>query len=216
VRAGVRFVALVALGLGIAGCGVPTQNVAHATPDDQVPSGLLSPTPPTTTTLPPTTATTGQRYQSTFTASGAPLPKFSVGSGTLPPGLKLGRDGVLSGRPTTGGTYTFTVAASNGVHPGAATPPITINVSQPPTITAATPPTAWSLNVFGFYHFLATGLPEPAFSVSKGSLPPGLVLYPNGSFGGVPTAVGSWTFTLSASNGVSPNAIAPPITLTVS
>jgi len=58
VRAGVRFVALVALGLGIAGCGVPTQNVAHATPDDQVPSGLLSPTPPTTTTLPPTTATT--------------------------------------------------------------------------------------------------------------------------------------------------------------
>lgn len=172
--------------------------------------------PQITSVPPPTTATTGQRYQSTFTASGAPLPKFSVGSGTLPPGLKLGRDGVLSGRPTTGGTYTFTVAASNGVHPGAATPPITINVSQPPTITAATPPTAWSLNVFGFYHFLATGLPEPAFSVSKGSLPPGLVLYPNGSFGGVPTAVGSWTFTLSASNGVSPNAIAPPITLTVS
>jgi DNA-binding beta-propeller fold protein YncE len=172
--------------------------------------------PQITSVPPPTTATTGQRYQSTFTAFGAPLPKFSVGSGSLPPGLKLSRAGLLSGRPTTGGTYTFTIAASNGVRPGAATPPITINVSQPPTITADTPPTAWNLNVFGFYHFLATGLPAPVFSVSTGSLPPGLVIYPNGSFGGVPTAVGSWTFTLSASNGVSPSASTPSITLTVS
>jgi len=57
VRAGVRLVALVAVGLGVAGCGIPTQSVAHTTPDDQVPSGLLSPTPSTTTTLPPATAT---------------------------------------------------------------------------------------------------------------------------------------------------------------
>jgi hypothetical protein len=54
---GCRLIALGAVGLCIAGCGVPTQSVAHSTPDDQVPSGLLSPTPPTSTTLPPTTAT---------------------------------------------------------------------------------------------------------------------------------------------------------------
>ncbi len=56
-RMGFRFIALGVAGLCIAGCGVPTQSVAHSTPDNQVPSGLLSPIPPTTTTLPPTTTT---------------------------------------------------------------------------------------------------------------------------------------------------------------
>lgn len=56
-RNGLRIIALGAAGLCFAACGVPTQRVAHSTPDAQVPSGLLSPTPPTSTTLPPTTAT---------------------------------------------------------------------------------------------------------------------------------------------------------------
>lgn len=38
----------------------------------------------------------------------------SVTSGSLPPGLSLGTDGVLSGTPTTPGSYTFTVRADNG------------------------------------------------------------------------------------------------------
>lgn len=37
--------------------------------------------------------------------------EWSVVGGTLPPGLILGTDGVLSGTPTTGGDYSFTVQA---------------------------------------------------------------------------------------------------------
>jgi LPXTG-motif cell wall-anchored protein len=41
----------------------------------------------------------------------------SVTAGSLPPGLALSPEGVLSGTPTTPGTYTFTVFADNGAEP---------------------------------------------------------------------------------------------------
>lgn len=51
-----------------------------------------------------------------------------VGSGSLPPGVTLSSAGVLSGTPTTTGTFTGTIAASNGTEP---------NASQPFTITVS-------------------------------------------------------------------------------
>jgi len=48
---------LVVAMIGLLGCGVPTQRVAHTVPDGSVPSGLLDPSTPTSTTLPSSTAT---------------------------------------------------------------------------------------------------------------------------------------------------------------
>jgi outer membrane protein assembly factor BamB len=65
----------------------------------------------TTTTLPP-----GARkpYRATLTVVGGNAPyRWSVVSGALPPGLHLhGPSGVISGRPTKAGSYTFTVEAT--------------------------------------------------------------------------------------------------------
>ena len=83
-----------------------------------------------TADTPPTSATTGAPYSYTFHASGNPAPTYAVATGTLPPGLSLAAGtGVLSGTPTTAGSFTFTVSASNGVGSPAVTPSITIVVS---------------------------------------------------------------------------------------
>ncbi|HVM15716.1 MAG TPA: carboxypeptidase regulatory-like domain-containing protein [Egibacteraceae bacterium] len=52
-------------------------------------------------------------YQFTMDTHVAPAPTFSVVGGELPPGLTLSPGGELSGTPTEGGSYTFTVAASS-------------------------------------------------------------------------------------------------------
>jgi len=81
--------------------------------------------------MPPAAATVGPAYVSfTYTLSGSPAPTTSVTAGTLPPGLTLGRNGSLSGTPTTKGSYTFTVTASNG-NGAAASATDTIQVAVP-------------------------------------------------------------------------------------
>src|SRR5262249_57133610 len=52
-------------------------------------------------------------YAAVVTASGGDAPfTFAVSSGSLPPGLTLGSGGVLSGTPTTTGSFPFTVQAT--------------------------------------------------------------------------------------------------------
>jgi hypothetical protein len=59
----------------------------------------------------------GQAFSQTLTASGGTAPyTFSVVSGALPTGTTLsvaGGLGLVSGTPTTNGTYTFTIRASD-------------------------------------------------------------------------------------------------------
>ena len=75
---------------------------------------------PSFTSGAPPQAVTRAAYTHTFAATGAPAPTFGVTGGTLPPGLFLSSAGVLSGTPTTAGTYSnIAVTASNGVSPAA-------------------------------------------------------------------------------------------------
>ena len=98
-------------------------------------------TPAITSAPPPITATLNTAYNFTFIFSGFPAPTFSVTSGSLPPGLTLSSVGVIFGTPTTPGTYTGTVTASNGV--GAATQNFTITIADTPADTPTMPP--WGL-----------------------------------------------------------------------
>jgi hypothetical protein len=68
-------------------------------------------------TLGPTTLSAtqaGASYKQTLTASGGTSPyTYKLTSGALPPGLVLSSTGILSGRPTRSGTFTWTVQATD-------------------------------------------------------------------------------------------------------
>jgi hypothetical protein len=116
-----------------------------------VPTGCPPPVPPITTTSPaitsgtPPTATQGTPYSFPVTATGTPTPTYTVSAGALPPGLTLnGTTGVIAGTPTTPGTSTFTITATNGVAPDVAViyTVLTNAAVVPPVPVPPTPETA--------------------------------------------------------------------------
>ena len=174
-----------------------------------------------TAASPPAAATAGNPYTYTFAATGTPAPTFRLSSGTLPAGLALNTTtGVLSGTPTTAGTSTFAVTAANGVSPDAVTGPLTITVNPAqaaPVFTAASPPATATAGTPYTYTFAASGTPAPTFRLSSGTLPAGLALNTTtGVLSGTPTTAGTSTFAVTAANGVSPDAVTGPLTITVS
>ena len=90
------------------------------------PTGCPPPGTPSQTAVPvitsstPPAATAGTPYSYTITATGNPAPTYTVSAGTLPAGLTLGgTTGTIAGTPTTPGSSTFTITASNGQTPDA-------------------------------------------------------------------------------------------------
>lgn len=166
---------------------------------------VTAPTISLTASLPNGTVATA--YSQTLTASGVSGPyTFSLFSGTLPTGLTLtgatSTTITLSGTPTAGGTFNFTIRATdNSIGSGPVTQdraytvtmaPPTISVS-PTTIPNGTRGTAYSQNL------TANGGTAPrSWSVSSGALPAGLTLSTAGVVSGTPTATGSFTFVARA------------------
>jgi hypothetical protein len=74
-----------------------------------------------------------------------------------------------------------------------------------PAITNG-PPGNGTVGVAYNFTYTATGTPAPTFAVTAGALPPGLVLSAAGVISGTPTAPGTFTGTVTAANGVLPNA----------
>ncbi len=85
---------------------VPTPTTPVVTP-----TGALT---LTTTSLP--SATVNADYSTSLSASGGTAPySWNFASGALPPGLSLSANGVISGRPTTAGTYTAYIEVFDNV-----------------------------------------------------------------------------------------------------
>ena len=159
-------------------------------------------------TLSPSTlpnGTIGAAYNETITATGGtPTYTFDVVSGSLPPGLSLSLTGALTGVPTTAGSFTFTVRATDANQCfGSRVYTIDINAVGCPTITLspATLPAATAGTPYGPVTITASGGTAPyTFAVSAGSLPPGLTLSTGGVISGTPTQSGSFTVTITATD----------------
>jgi hypothetical protein len=144
-------------------------------------------------------ATAGSFYSAAYAVVNGKAPyKFTLVSGSLPPGLTLNTtSGAITGTPTTAGTYTFTstVVDANG---NTDTQQCSITVTAPPldlecgacgTSGFATVGTAYSAA------FAVTGGTAPfTYSIVSGSLPPGLSIN-SGKLTGTPTSAGTYTFT---------------------
>jgi hypothetical protein len=162
---------------------------------------------PSITSANSTTFTTGKAGSFSVMASGYPATFTFSETGALPNGVTLTTAGVLSGTPAagTGGTYSITISADNTIEP-AGTQNFTLIVDQPPAITSANT-TTFTTGLPGSFNVTATGYPAPTFT-EMGALPSGVTLSSNGLLSGTPAAGtgGVYTFTITASNNVLPNA----------
>lgn len=159
--------------------------------------------PPVVTTASLPAGTTTVAYLQTLAASGGEAPyTWSLASGTLPAGLTLGSDGVISGTPTTAGTSTFTVRATDSGS-RAGTKSLSIVVATPVTVTTAslangTVGTALSRTL------AASGGTTPyTWSLASGALPAGLSLSSVGVISGTPTTAGTANFTVRVTDSLS-------------
>lgn len=139
----------------------------------------------------------GQPYTTTIIASNNPSFSMVMNEGNLPDGLTLFSTGVISGTPTRIENPTFMVRATNNVV-GESTRVFSIEIFGPPEFVTVSP---LQLGVVGSaYSNQIAALGDPIFSMESGVLPSGLGLTSSGWVTGMPTIVGTSSFTVHATN----------------
>ena len=176
-----------------------------------MPSSTASPLTIVTTSEP--TGTVGTSYFGTgstggvYAAGGTPPYSYSVTQGSLPGGLTLNpTSGIISGTPTTTGTSSFTVQAtdSGGSPPVSQALSITVDPGAKFSVTTTSLPNA-SQNEYYQEVLGKTGGTWPyTWAITAGALPAGLTLSSDGIIGGVPTVSGTFNFTVEVTDSSSP------------
>jgi Putative Ig domain len=154
-------------------------------------------------------------YSAPITSGGGQGPTpytWSVVAGSLPAGLTLTPYyGVYSayvyGTPTKVQTSSFTLQVQDGAgHTARQAFSLTIDPTPPPVITSPNPccpaGTVGTPYTQGF--FLSGGVAPYTYAISAGQLPPGVLLdcpSPPASINGLPTTAGTFTFTVTVTDG---------------
>jgi hypothetical protein len=149
--------------------------------------------------------TANKSYSVTISATGGSGNyKFTVSSGSLPPGLSLSATGSLHGTPTTAGTYSFMILATDNIaigSMGSQAYTLTVNPASTLTITPATLATATINDAYGPFKFVATGgFGSYTFALASGSQLPAGLMFTNGALSGKPTVSGTFSFTITATD----------------
>ncbi len=156
--------------------------------------------------------TVGTLYTVTLQGSGGATPYFwRRTAGSFPAGLTLDNlSGVISGIPTAGGSYSFTMSLEpneDTYDKCTITKQFTLTGSGGGGCGTITIPTPASLNaltcdaVFVSQTLVASGGTAPySYSVVAGSLPTGLALSAGGLLSGTPTVPGAFSFTVRATD----------------
>ncbi|HZS56748.1 MAG TPA: putative Ig domain-containing protein, partial [Bryobacteraceae bacterium] len=193
----------------------PTQTATYATS-----SFVVLPPVLVLTCTAPSSAQAETAYSGSCAASGGTPPyTFSVGSGTLPPGLSFSATGTLVGTPRRSGTYSFSLQVTDSESPvQLAAQSLSITVAPPPLriATAAAPNgtvgLAYSLTLLARH-----GAAPYTWAITSGSLPAGLSLNTTaGTITGVSRTAGSSTFTIKvADSSSSSQAVSQAFTISI-
>ncbi len=138
-------------------------------------------------------------YQLLF-VGGVPPRTWTPGTGTMPPGLSLSSSGVISGKPTQVGTFTFSVRLTDSAPTTATSQPLQITVVPGPlVIVTAGDLTRGTVSASYSFTLQKLGGASPyTWALESGALPDGLSLNANsGVISGTPTEFGTFSFTVS-------------------
>jgi uncharacterized repeat protein (TIGR03803 family) len=148
--------------------------------------------------------TVSAAYQQTVFALGGASPySFAVASGALPPGLSLdSASGTIAGTPTAAGVYGFGISVGDAKGCSVEEPyTVVVNPAGCAGIVVSPSILPDGQEGIGYGETIAgnDGAPPYTYSLGGGALPPGLTLDSvTGAIGGVPTAAGSYAFTVIA------------------
>lgn len=164
---------------------------------------VLSVSAPTITVAPATlpNGTAGTSYAATLSASGGIGPySFALASGSLPVGVSFNSAGEFSGTPTVSGTFSTTITVTDA-HGQIGTRAYTWDIAAPPiAITPTTLPNGTAGTPYAATLSATGGAAPYSFSLTSGSLPIGVSFNSAGQFSGTPTASGSFSTTIRATD----------------
>ncbi|MFM6981625.1 MAG: Ig domain-containing protein [Microbacteriaceae bacterium] len=132
-------------------------------------------------------------------ASGYPLPTYSISDGALPEGVTLNEStGEITGTPAATGVFNFTVTAANEF--GQTTlGSFELTITEAPGWTDSELEASILRGVRYTDSIVAHGTPSPTYSVASGMLPAGLTLNTaTGELSGTPTRLGEYSFSIAA------------------
>ena len=177
-------------------------------------SGPPPPPPPPPVVVdasPPPAGVVTNDYGFYFNANGGSPPfSWTVTAGALPGGLTLAPDGTLSGTPTVVGPFNFTVKATDSAPtPGTGSRPFSVTIDAPAPLVidpGLTPDAGVHGTAYGFMLFATGGYLPLSWTVTAGTLPPGLTLNPDGSLTGTPTTASPtpFAFTVTVTDSSTP------------
>ncbi len=155
----------------------------------------------TTTTLP--NGQVNSSYTAMLSATGTAPFTWTLTGGALPPGLYLSGN-MITGTPTTAGTYSFTLEVTDSTT-GSATQPYTLTITAPAiTFSTTSLPTATVGQPYSVNIAATGGTGTITYSLSGGTLPSGL-MFNAGIISGTPSqgTAGYYSFTITATAGAS-------------
>ena len=160
----------------------------------------------TTTSLPP--GLVGTSYSATLAAAGGITPyTWALISGSLPAGLSLSASsGMITGTPSASGISGLTVLVTDSSSPAeTASASLLITVSIPFSVTTTSLPSGTVGNSYSATLAATHGTTPYSWTVTSGSLPAGLSLSASsGAITGTPSASGTSSFTVQATDSSSP------------
>lgn len=180
----------------------------------------VSPAPIAVAAGPLPAATYREYYQALLHATGGTGAfTWSLESGSLPAGVMMDANGVISGTPTAVGTFASTITVKDANWPSlSATATLTLTVNPPPFTAALPPPPAARVGFpFQMAGTSAGQIGTVSWVVASGALPTGLVLNTSaGTIAGTPTAAGLFSSVVQARDSWSSSRVVSiPLTIAV-
>jgi hypothetical protein len=151
-----------------------------------------------TSTSPLPSGAVGSAYAVALGATGGVAPYvWLIASGALPPGLALSPAGVISGTPTTAGTYTPTIRVA-GTDGSWSTAVFSLSVTPPPNFTISVAPVVSTVVAGAAASYTVTVSAQNGFTGTVGFGVSGLPFGAQASFAS-PTIAGSGSTTMTVS-----------------